>query len=235
MYKRIVLKLSGEALAGDKEGVSFDDTVVSALVKQIRQVMEMGTQVCLVVGGGNFWRGRSADSAMDRTKADQIGMLATVMNAIYLADAFRQQGTKAVIQTPIVFGTMTELFSKDSALAHLENGEVLIFAAGLGHPFFSTDTITALRGAELDVDGLFFAKNIDGVYDDDPAKNPNAKKFDVITSEDIVKKNLKVIDTSAAALCFERKIPVVIFGLNEENSIMRAVKGEKIGTLVTVS
>ena len=231
MYKRIVLKLSGEALAGDKEGVSFDDAVVSGLVKQIRQVMEMGTQVCLVVGGGNFWRGRSADSAMDRTKADQIGMLATVMNAIYLADAFRQQGTKAVIQTPVVFGTMTELFSKDSALAHLENGEVLIFAAGLGHPFFSTDTITALRGAELDVDGLFFAKNIDG----DPAKNPNAKKFDVITSEDIVKKNLKVIDTSAAALCFERKIPVVIFGLNEENSIMRAVKGEKIGTLVTVS
>lgn len=177
MYKRIVLKLSGEALAGDKEGVSFDDAVVSALVKQIRQVMEMGTQVCLVVGGGNFWRGRSADSAMDRTKADQIGMLATVMNAIYLADAFRQQGTKAVIQTPVVFGTMTELFSKDSALAHLENGEVLIFAAGLGHPFFSTDTITALRGAELGVDGLFFAKNIDGVYDDDPAKNPNAKKI----------------------------------------------------------
>ncbi len=235
MYKRIVLKLSGEALAGDKEGVSFDDAVISDLVKQIRQVAEMGTQICLVVGGGNFWRGRSADSGMDRTKADQIGMLATVMNAIYLADAFRQQGTKAVVQTPIPFGTMTELFSKDSALAHLEQGHVLIFAAGLGHPFFSTDTITALRGAELDVDGLFFAKNIDGVYDDDPATNPNAKKFDVITSEDIVKKNLKVIDTSAAALCFERKIPVVIFGLNEENSIMRAVKGDKIGTLVTVA
>lgn len=235
MYKRIVLKLSGEALAGDKDGIHFDDAVISGLVTQIRQVMDMGTQVCLVVGGGNFWRGRSADSTMDRAKADQIGMLATVMNAIYLADAFRQQGVQAIIQTPIVFGTMTELFSKDRALEHLSAGKVLIFAAGLGHPFFSTDTITALRGAELDVDGLFFAKNIDGVYDDDPAKNPNAKKLDVITSEDIVKKNLKVIDTSAAALCFERKIPVVIFGLNEENSIMRAVQGEKIGTLVTVS
>lgn len=235
MYKRIVLKLSGEALAGEQEGISFDDAVISGLVQQIRQVMEMGTQVCLVVGGGNFWRGRSADSNMDRTKADQIGMLATVMNAIYLADAFRQQGVHAVVQTPITIGTVTELFSKESAVAHLEQGKVLIFAAGLGHPFFSTDTITALRGAELDVDGLFFAKNIDGVYDDDPAVNPNAKKFDNITSEDIVKKNLKVIDTSAAALCFEQKIPVVIFGLNEKDSIMRAVKGEKIGTLVTVS
>ena len=235
MYKRIVLKLSGEALAGEREGVSFDDTVISGLVTQIRQVMEMGTQVCLVVGGGNFWRGRSAASNMDRTKADQIGMLATVMNAIYLADAFRQQGVRAAVQTPIPIGTVTELFSKESAVAHLEKGEVLIFAAGLGHPFFSTDTITALRGAELDVDGLFFAKNIDGVYDDDPAVNPNAKKYDKITSEDIVKKNLKVIDTSAAALCFERKIPVVIFGLNEKDSIIRAVKGEKIGTLVTVS
>ena len=232
--KRVLLKLSGEALAGEKK-TGFDEATCIGVARQVKQLADSGIQVAIVTGGGNFWRGRSADSAMDRTKADQIGMLATVMNAIYLADAFRQQGTKAVIQTPVVFGTMTELFSKDSALAHLENGEVLIFAAGLGHPFFSTDTITALRGAELDVDGLFFAKNIDGVYDDDPAKNPNAKKFDVITSEDIVKKNLKVIDTSAAALCFERKIPVVIFGLNEENSIMRAVKGEKIGTLVTVS
>lgn len=235
MYKRIVLKLSGEALAGDKEGVTFDDNIIWGLISQIKEVMGKGTQVCLVVGGGNFWRGRSAASGMDRTKADQIGMLATVMNAIYLADAFRQNGVSATVQTPIPFGTMTELFSKDAAMARLEKGEVLIFAAGLGHPFFSTDTITALRGAELDVDGLFFAKNIDGVYDDDPAVNPNAKKIDVIKSEEIVKNNLKVIDMAAANLCFERKIPVVIFGLNEEKSIIRAVSGEKIGTVVTVS
>ncbi len=233
MYKRIVLKLSGEALAGDKDGVTFDDTIIWGLIDQIKTVLEKGTQVCLVVGGGNFWRGRSADSKMDRTKADQIGMLATVMNAIYLADAFRQNGIKATVQTPIILGTMTEQFSKESAVAHLENGEIVIFAAGLGHPFFSTDTITALRGAELDADGLLFAKNVDGVYDDDPAKNPNAKKIDNIRSEDIVKKNLKVIDMAAANLCFERKIPVIIFGLNEEKSIIRAVNGEKIGTIVT--
>ncbi|MFV0314135.1 MAG: UMP kinase [Anaerotignum sp.] len=235
MYKRIILKLSGEALAGDKDGIAFDDTIIWGLISQIKEVMKNGTQVCLVVGGGNFWRGRSATSEMDRTKADQIGMLATVMNAIYLADAFRQNGVLATVQTPVPFATMTELFSKDNAQARLENGEVLIFAAGIGHPFFSTDTITALRGAELDVDGLFFAKNIDGVYDDDPALNPNAKKIDIIKSEDIVKHNLKVIDMAAANLCFERKIPVVIFGLNEDRSIIRAVNGEKIGTMVTVS
>ncbi len=235
MYKRIILKLSGEALAGEKAGATFDDNIIWELAAQIKELLKLGTQVCLVVGGGNFWRGRSAASEMDRTKADQIGMLATVMNAIYMADAFRQNGICATVQTPIPFGTMTELFSKEAALARLEKGEVLIFAAGLGHPFFSTDTITALRGAELDVDGLFFAKNIDGVYDDDPAVNPNAKRIDIIKSEEIVKNNLKVIDMAAANLCFERKIPVVIFGLNEERSIIRAVSGEKIGTTVTVS
>ncbi len=234
MYKRIVLKISGEALAGEKVGVTFDDTVIFGLIDQIQSVMEKGTQVSLVIGGGNFWRGRSADSSMDRTKADQIGMLATVMNAIYFADALRQKGIKAFVQTPIMIGTMTEMFSKESAIAHMENGEVVIFAAGTGHPFFSTDTITALRGAELDADGLFFAKSIDGVYDDDPEKNPNAKKIAVIKAEDIVKNNLKVIDMAAANLCFERRIPVIIFGLNEENSIVRAVGGEKIGTIVTV-
>ena len=146
MYKRIVLKLSGEALAGEKKGVTFDDSIIWGLIAQIKAVMAKGTQVSLVIGGGNFWRGRSADSKMDRTKADQIGMLATVMNAIYVADAFRQNGIKAFVQTPIVIGTMTEQFSKESALAHLEKGEVVIFAAGMGHPFFSTDTITALSG-----------------------------------------------------------------------------------------
>ena len=234
MYKRIVLKISGEALAGDKEGVTFDDCVIKDLIKQIKVILEKGTQVCLVIGGGNFWRGRSADSKMDRTKADQIGMLATVMNAIYVADAFVQAGIGAVVQTPFIIGTMTEQFSKERALAHLQQGKIAIFAGGLGHPFFSTDTITALRGAELDADGLFFAKNIDGVYDSAPAVNPSAKKIDVIRSHDIVKNNLSVIDMAAANLCFQRKIPVVIFGLNEPNSIIRAISGERIGTLVTV-
>lgn len=235
MYKRIVLKLSGEALAGDKDGASFDDAIISKIVGQIIEVIKEGTQVCLVVGGGNFWRGRSATSEMDRTKADQIGMLATVMNAVYLADVFRQKGVSATIQTPVPFGTITELFSKEVAERRLDNGEVLIFAAGLGHPFFSTDTITALRGAELDADAVFFAKNIDGVYDDDPSTNPNAKKIDSIRAEDVLRNNLKVIDLAAASLCADRKIPVVIFGLNEEKSIIRAVAGEKIGTMVTVS
>ena len=160
MYKRIVLKLSGEALAGEKSNVKFDNEVIKGIVLQIKEVMEMGTQVMLVIGGGNFWRGRSADSQMDRCKADQIGMLATIMNAIYVADFLRQEGIRAVVQTPFKCGTMTEEFSKDSAMAHIEKGEVVIFAGGLGHPMFSTDTITALRGAELEVDGLLFAKNV---------------------------------------------------------------------------
>lgn len=234
MYKRVVLKLSGEALAGDKSNVKFDNEVIEGIVLQIKELIKSGTQVTLVIGGGNFWRGRSADSQMDRCKADQIGMLATIMNAIYVADFLRQKGVKAVVQTPFKCGTMTEEFSKDSALEHIENGEIVIFAGGLGHPMFSTDTITALRGAELECDGLLFAKNVDGVYDSDPATNPNAKKIDEIKCEDIIKNNLKVIDLTAASICFEQKIPVVIFGLNEENSIIRAAKGEKIGTIVNI-
>lgn len=234
MYKRIILKLSGEALAGDKDGVMYDNETIFSVVDQIKEILDMGTQVALVIGGGNIWRGRSSNAEMDRTKADQIGMLATVMNAVYVADAFRQRGIKAVVQTPIIIGTVTEQFSKESAVKHLENGEVVIFAAGIGHPYFSTDTVTALRGAELDVDMLLFAKNVDGVYDSDPKINPNAKKIDEIKCEDILRNGLRVIDTSAASLCHEQRIPVLIFGLNEEHSLMKAVKGEKIGTVVTV-
>ncbi len=234
MYKRIILKLSGEALAGDKDGVMYDNETIFSVVDQIKEILDMGTQVALVIGGGNIWRGRSSNAEMDRTKADQIGMLATVMNAVYVADAFRQRGIKAVVQTPIIIGTVTEQFSKESAVKHLESGEVVIFAAGIGHPYFSTDTVTALRGAELDVDMLLFAKNVDGVYDSDPKINPNAKKIDEIKCEDILRNGLRVIDTSAASLCHEQRMPVLIFGLNEEHSLMKAVKGEKIGTVVTV-
>lgn len=234
MYKRIILKLSGEALAGDKAGVMYDDDTIFAVVEQIKEILDMGTQVALVIGGGNIWRGRSSNAEMDRTKADQIGMLATVMNAVYVADAFRQRGVNATVQTPIIIGTVTEQFSKEAALKRLENGEIVIFAAGIGHPYFSTDTVTALRGAELDADILLFAKNVDGVYDSDPKTNPNAKKIDEIKCRDIIRQGLRVVDTSAASLCADQKIPVLIFGLNEENSLMRAVRGEKIGTVVTV-
>lgn len=233
MYNKVVLKLSGEALAGDT-GKNFDNNTIFSIIDQIKKIIEMGTKTTLVVGGGNFWRGRSANPDMDRVKADQIGMLATVMNAIYVADCFRQKGVKAVVMTPIKIGTVTEEFSKDLANKYLEEGKVIIFAAGIGHPFFSTDTVTALRACELEADAILFAKAIDGVYDSDPATNPNAKKFDEIPCKDIVEKNLKVIDIAAANLCYENKIPVVIFGLAEEGGIVKAAKGEKIGTVVTV-
>lgn len=233
MYNKVVLKLSGEALGGDT-GKSFDNNTIFSIIDQIKQIIEMGTKTTLVVGGGNFWRGRSANPDMDRVKADQIGMLATVMNAIYVADCFRQKGVEAVVMTPIKIGTVTEEFSKDLANKYLEEGKVIIFAAGIGHPFFSTDTVTALRACELEADAILFAKAIDGVYDSDPATNPDAKKFDEIPCKDIVEKNLKVIDIAAANLCYENKIPVVIFGLAEEGGIVKAAKGEKIGTVVTV-
>ncbi len=233
MYKRVVLKLSGEALAADS-GKCFDNATISGIIEQIKTVINNGTQVTLVIGGGNFWRGRSANPEMDRVKADQIGMLATIMNAVYFADFCRQKGIEAVVMTPFNVGNVTELFSKDKAVKLLDEGKVLIFAGGIGHPFFSTDTVTALRASELGADAILFAKNIDGVYDSDPAVNPNAKKFDEIPCKDIVEKNLKVIDIAAANLCYEQKIPVEIFGLAEENSIVRAANGEKIGTTVTV-
>ena len=233
MYNKVVLKLSGEALGGDT-GKSFDNNTIFSIIDQIKKIIEMGTKTTLVVGGGNFWRGRSANPDMDRVKADQIGMLATVMNAIYVADCFRQKGVEAVVMTPIKIGTVTVEFSKDLANKYLEEGKVIIFAAGIGHPFFSTDTVTALRACELEADAILFAKAIDGVYDSDPATNPDAKKFDEIPCKDIVEKNLKVIDIAAANLCYENKIPVVIFGLAEEGGIVKAAKGEKIGTVVTV-
>lgn len=233
MYKRVILKLSGEALAGNTSK-AFDNSTINNIISQVKDIMEKGIEVSIVVGGGNFWRGRGADSKMDRCKADQIGMMATIMNAIYLSDSFKQHNIDAIVMTPFIVGTMTEQFSKEKALNYLKKGKVLIFAGGVGHPFFSTDTITALRAAELNADLILFAKNIDGVYDKDPLIHNDAKKFDTILCRDIIEKNLKVIDIAAANLCYEQKVPVIIFGLLEENSIKRACFEQKLGTMVIV-
>jgi len=233
LYKRVILKLSGEALANNSSK-NFDNSIISNIVLQVKQIISKGTQVSLVIGGGNFWRGRSANPNMDRCKADNIGMLATVINALYVSDIFKQNDIDAVVMTPFIVGTMTEQFSKDKALKYFSENKVIIFAGGIGQPFFSTDTVTALRACELQADAILFAKNVDGVYDSDPADNPNAVKFETIKCKDIIEKNLKVIDIAAANLCYEQSIPVIIFGLSEENGIVKAAAGEKIGTVVTV-
>ncbi|NLK97027.1 UMP kinase [Defluviitalea saccharophila] len=230
-FKRILIKLSGEALAGSK-GIGFDFDTVMSVVGQLKKLVEQGTEIAVVIGGGNFWRGRSSEE-MDRTKADQIGMLATVMNALYTAEICRSQGLNAVVQTPFQIGTMTEVFTKESAIHYITNNTIVFFAGGTGHPFFSTDTGAALRGCEIEVDALLFAKNIDGVYDSDPKLNPAAKKIDQITCKEILDKDLKVIDGTAASLCMEQKLPILVFGLNTDNSIIKAVSGENIGTLIT--
>ena len=238
MFKRVVIKLSGEALAGSRDG-HFDDNVIDRIVGQITEIMQRGVQVSLVVGGGNFWRGRDAKDDMDRVKADQIGMMATVMNALYLTEAFRLKGVEAVIMTPLIVGVVTEQFSKPAALKFMQNGAIVIFAGGTGHPFFSTDTITAIRGAELECDALLFAKNVDGVYDSDPRNNGKARKLNHITYRDIITNNLKVIDIAASSILEERRLNSVIFGLDEPGGIVTAATGTpeeivKIGTMVTV-
>ena len=228
--KRILLKLSGEALAGDKK-TGFDEATVVDVVKQIKKVVDAGIQVSIVIGGGNFWRGRTSDN-MDRVKADQIGMLATVMNCIYAADALKNQGLKTHVMTPFACGSMTELFSKDKADEYLSNGEIVFFAGGLGQPYFSTDTATVIMAIEISADVILAAKAIDGVYDSDPKVNPNAKKFDEMNIKDIVDNKLGVIDLAAAVLAMENKMPMMLFGLNSENSIVKAVTGGFTGTLV---
>ena len=217
---RVLLKLSGEALAGEKKQ-GFDEKTVYDVAGQVKKILDKGIQLCVVIGGGNFWRGRTSEN-MDRVKADSIGMLATVMNCIYTADAFRVFGIKSHIMTPFACGTMTELFNRDKAVKYMEQGEVVFFAGGIGHPYFSTDTAIALRAAELSADGILLAKNIDGVYDSDPMKNPDAKKFDVLTLDDMVSKQLQVIDLTASVLCQENSIPLMVFDLKEENSIIKA-------------
>ncbi|OON96298.1 MAG: UMP kinase [Epulopiscium sp. Nele67-Bin005] len=231
-YSRVLVKISGEALAGD-EGKGFCHKMVTKVVKQLVQLINSEMEVAVVIGGGNFWRGRSSGD-MDRTKADQIGMLATVMNAIYVADVCRSEGIGAVVQTPFTVGSMTELFSKDKALEYMKQNKIVFFAGGTGHPFFSTDTGAVLRGCEVEADVLLFAKNVDGIYDSDPKLNPNAKKFERISCQEVLDKNLKAIDAPAAALCMEQKLPIIMFDLDTPDGIHRVAMGEKMGTKIYV-
>ena len=231
-YKRILLKLSGEALAGENK-TGFDEATCLKIAKQVKQLVDDGVQVGVVTGGGNFWRGRSSEN-IDRTKADQIGMLATVMNCIYVSEIFRSVGMKTNILTPFECGSITKIFSKDRANKYFEKGMVVFFAGGTGHPYFSTDTTTVLRAVEIGADIILLAKSIDGVYDSDPAVNPEAKKFDEIAIDDIINKRLGVIDLAAAVLAMENHMPMMIFGLEEKDSIINTVQGVTQGTLVTL-
>ena len=229
---RIMLKLSGEALAGEKK-TGFDEATVLAIAEQVKKVSALGKEIGIVIGGGNFWRGRSSEN-MDRTKADQIGMLATIMNCIYVSEMFRSVGLSTEILTPFACGSMTKLFSKDLANECFKQGKIVFFAGGTGHPYFSTDTATALRAIEIEADAILLAKSIDGVYDSDPAVNENAVKYDSITMEEVLDQKLGVIDLTATIMCLENKMPLAVFGLNEENSIENLMKGEFNGTYVTV-
>lgn len=231
-YNRVMLKLSGEALAGDKKQ-GFDEATCIQVAKQVKQLVDDGIEVGIVIGGGNFWRGRTSET-IDRTKADQIGMLATIMNCIYVSEIFRYVGMKTQILTPFECGSMTKLFSKDRANKYFEKGMVVFFAGGTGHPYFSTDTGIVLRSIEMEADIILLAKAIDGVYDSDPKENPNAKRYDEISMQEVLDKQLKVIDTTATIMCLENKMPLLVFALQEENSIVRAAKGEIDGTRVTV-
>ena len=230
--RRVFLKLSGEALAGSKK-TGFDEATVKEVARQVKQSVDIGIQVGIVIGGGNFWRGRTSE-AIDRTKADQIGMLATVMNCIYVSEIFRNAGMMTQILTPFECGTMTKLFSKDRANKYFEKGMVVFFAGGTGHPYFSTDTGITLRAVEMDAEGILLAKSIDGVYDSDPAKNPDAKRYDTISIQEVIDKKLAVVDLTASIMCLEHKMPMAVFALNEKDSIANAMQGKINGTIVTV-
>ncbi len=229
-YKRILLKLSGEALAGSLgHGIDFD--TVMEICRPIKEVVELGAQVAIVVGGGNFWRGRSSGS-MDRTRADHMGMLATVINALGVADGLEQAGLDVRVQTAIAMQEVAEPYIRNRAVRHLEKGRVVVFGCGTGNPFFSTDTGAALRGAEIEADVILKATMVDGVYDSDPKKNPEAKKYDTLSYMDVLSQNLGVMDMTAASFCKDRGIPFLVFSMEDPQNIVRAAKGEKVGTLV---
>lgn len=231
-YNRVLLKLSGEALAGDKK-FGFDEATCIAVGEQVKKLVDAGIEVAIVIGGGNFWRGRSSET-IDRTKADQIGMLATVMNCIYVSDIFRYVGLQTEIFTPFQVGAMTELFSKDKAVSALKAGKVIFLAGGTGHPYFSTDTATALRAIELETDIILMARAVDGVYDSDPKKNPAAKKYSTVSFAELLDKNLQILDKAATVLCMENKMPLLVFSLNEPDSIYVNAFEKCTGTVVTV-
>lgn len=231
-YKRVLIKVSGEALAGDKKfGLNFD--VIGPVCDVIKKCVEIGTEVGIVVGGGNFWRGvKDGGGRMERTRADHMGMLATTINALALADALEQRGVDVRVQTAIEMRQIAEPYIRSKATRHLQKGRVVIFGCGTGNPYFSTDTAAALRAAEINADIILLAKNIDGVYDSDPAINPDAKKYDELSYMDVLKERLAVMDTTATSLSMDNSIPVLVFALKEPENIYRAVLGEEIGTLV---
>ena len=230
--KRVLLKLSGEALAGEKK-TGFDEPTCLEVAGQVKSIVDDGLEVGVVIGGGNFWRGRTSET-IDRTKADSIGMLATVMNCIYVSEIFRSVGIKTAILTPFACGTMTELFSKDLANKYFAEGRVVFFAGGTGHPYFSTDTGSSLRAIEIEADCILLAKAIDGVYDKDPKIYPDAKRYDTLTIQRVVDERLQVVDLAASIMCMENKMPMYVFALQEEDSIKKAVTGKFNGTIVTV-
>lgn len=230
VYKRLLLKLSGEVLAGEK-GTGIDFEKVLDVCERVKQCVDMGVQVAIVVGGGNFWRGRSSGK-MDRTRADHMGMLATSINSLALADALEQLGVTARVQTAIEMRQIAEPYIRNKAVRHLEKGRVVIFGCGTGNPFFSTDTAAALRAAEIGADVIFKATNVDGVYDSDPKLNPNAKKYDTLSHIDVLQQGLHVMDSTAASLCMDNGIKILVFNLDNPDNIVSAVTGETIGTLV---
>ncbi|NLB24814.1 MAG: UMP kinase [Clostridiales bacterium] len=230
-YKRVLIKISGEALAGE-DRVGINEEVLNKVALEIREVQKLGVEIGIVVGGGNFWRGKTSKS-MDRATADYMGMLATVINSLALKDALESKGLKTRVHTAIEMRAVAEPYIRLRAMKQLSNKEVVIFGAGTGSPFFSTDTTAALRAAEIEADVILLAKNVDAVYEEDPEKNPNAKKYDRITFQEILENHLEVIDSTAASLCMDNNIPVHIFGIGEEGNIVKAVLGETIGTLIT--
>lgn len=229
-YKRVILKISGEALAGDKK-TGLDEDMLSMVAEQIRKITAAGVQVAVVVGGGNFWRGRTSKS-MDRATADYMGMLATVINSLALQDAFEAKGIPTRVQTAIEMREIAEPYIRRRAMTHLSKNNVVIFAAGTGNPFFSTDTTAALRAAEMEADIILLAKKVDAVYDSDPAVNPGAKRYERLTHKDLLEKELGVMDSTAASLCMDNKIPIHVFGLAEPDNVMKAIYGEPIGTII---
>lgn len=230
VYKRILLKISGEALAGEQKfGLHFD--TVLRICESVKKCADMGVEIGIVVGGGNFWRGRSGGK-MDRTRADHMGMLATVINALALGDGLEQLGVPVRVQTGIAMQEIAEPYIRNRAVRHMEKGRVVVFGCGTGNPFFSTDTAAALRAAEIDADIIFKATNVDGVYDADPKTNPDARKFDSLSYLDVLNNGLQVMDSTAASLCMDNNIPILVFNLNQPDNIVRAVTGERVGTIV---